>query len=160
MTTRMFGAALGVLLGTGTAMAAAPASRGDEAAKHVALVNAELESAEINAKMLREISASDGLYDAAHGKQFVTNMRDSLGIAKAHIAHIAPLATGEREKAHVAALQQHTAAAEAKVLALEAKTADRKAIHSGAGEIGRDVDRSLDPLEDLAKELRVPVDVD
>lgn len=172
-TTRLFGMALalsafGVTAATAQPpppindlQAAAPeGNQADQASKHVAMVNADLESAEIQAKMLRELSQNDAIWDEAHGKEFVQNINRSIAGATTHIGHLEPLATSEDEKKDFRKLQDRTSDAKMQADKLESMLGQRAELHTAAKRLKEQLDDSQDPLESLSKKMKLSIDVD
>lgn len=167
----MLGMAIAVsALGVTPAMAQSPrpepqkttpaASPADQASKHIAMVNADLESAEIQAKMLRELSKNDAIWDAGHGKEFIKNINRSIAGATTHIGHLGPLATTDNEKKDLKLLQDRTSDAKMQADRLESMIGQRDQLHTAAKSLKTQLDDSLDPLESLAKQMKVSIDVD
>lgn len=132
----------------------------DQASKHVAMVNADLESAEIQAKMLREISQSDAIWDVAHGKEFIQNINRSIAGATVHIGHLEPLAKTPEEKKDLKLLQDRTSDAKMQADRLESMIGRRDELHTAATTLKKQLDDSLDPLESLSKKMKLSIDVD
>lgn len=132
----------------------------DEATKHVAMVNADLESAEIQAKMLREISANDAIWDVEHGKEFIENINRSIAGATVHIGHLEPLARSKDEKKEFKKLQDRTTEARTQASKLEGMIGQRGELHSAAKTLKKQLDDSRDPLESLSKKMKLSIDVD
>lgn len=153
---------LAVLLAAGAASAQQDETLNPStsAAKHVAMINADLESAKAQADMLSELSKSDTIWDEAHGREFVKNLQESIGGAEAHIQHLQPLARSSEERRHFEQLQLRTSEAKSQSQAIMGQIGQRQALHDSARRLEHELDRSLDPLEKLADEMRVPIDVD
>lgn len=130
------------------------------AAKHVAMINANLESAKIQTEMLSELSKKDEIWDEAHGREFVKNLQTNISGAEAHVQHLQPLAQSGEEKRHFEQLQQRTSEAKTQSQAIMGQIGQRQQLHESADRLERELDRSLDPLEKLAEEMNVPIDVD
>ena len=130
-----------------------------EATKHVAVVNAGLDTAETNAKMLQEITKDPQAYDRAHGQLFVKNIREALGQAQAHAAHLAPLATTDAQKQQYQQLQQSTARANQMAQSLQAKLGNPQQLNAAAGQLTQELDGTEKPLQQLAKDMNVQIDV-
>lgn len=153
---------LAVLLAAGTASA----QQGEElnpstsAAKHVAMINANLESAKDQTEMLSELSKDDAIWDEAHGREFVKNLQTNISGAEAHIQHLQPLARTDMERQQFEQLRTRTSEAKSQSQAIMGQIGQRKALHESANKLENQLDRSLDPLEKLSEEMNVPIDVD
>ncbi len=123
-----------------------------QATKHVAYVNAELDGAATNALMLFEITKSDETYDRAHGEAFTKNIRDSIAGAQEHIRHLEPLAKSDTEKEQLRLLKERVTKAQAMVTTLQSKLDQRSELHFTAGAMHKQLEGSLDPLMQLAKD--------
>ena len=165
-TTLAIGLAAGLVIAAATAgeahaqaQAQAKPDRATEAAKHFAVANAGLESAEANAEMLYEITAKPALYDQAHGQLFVKNIKEAITYAQGHIAHIEPLVQSEQEKKQLQMLNERVSKASSMVSQMESNVANVEQLHKDAGAMDKQLDGSMEPLEKLAKDMKVPVDV-
>ncbi len=130
-----------------------------EATKHVAVIDVGLETAEKNADALGEIAKSADTYDRAHGGVFAKNIDDALAQAKAHLAHLEPLATSEEQKKQFQDLSQRLGKAETMAKDLGTKLGDPAQVREAARALEKELDGSDGPLERLARGMNVKADV-
>jgi hypothetical protein len=148
----------GAAEGKGSQQAAA-ANPSAEATKHLAVIHAALETAEINADMLGEITKSQDTYDRAHGGVFAKNIRDALTQAQAHLAHLEPLATSDAQKKQFGDLRDRAAKAETMAKGLDASLGNPTELNKAAAELEKELDGSERPMEQLARDMNVKADV-
>lgn len=155
--------ALGMWLIAGHAVAqdggAAQGDRGVQAARHFAVVEAGLESGEIHADMLEEITRRPELYDEAHGRLFAQNIQKAITDAMGHLQHIEPLVQGDAERRDFDRVRQNLQDAQKRAGGLESSLADVKKVNGEAKAIERALEQAQDPLEDLAEKMKVPIDI-
>jgi len=157
---RMTGWAIGaLLLAAVPAGAQAPAARPDQAARHFAVAHAGLESAEIHAEMLEAITKRPELYDEAHGRHFVDRIDQALGHVRTHVGHLEPLVESEEERRQLKALTDRLDEAERAANGLAAGVSDPGRLHRTADDVERRIERAEEPLERLAEQMKVPIDL-
>lgn len=158
--TLVFGATASAARNQGSASKDQKEQVGDEASKHIAMVNANLESARAQADMLEEISKSDAVWDKSHGEEFVGNISRALAGATKHVEHLTPLATTSDEKEQLRLLRDRTSDAASQTKRLGSMINNREQLHTATKKLDDQLDNARDPLESLASKFNVPIDVD
>ena len=152
-----------MLLVLGAALLAGPAAadrgqagdsanqdRGVQAARHFAVVEAALQTCEVHADMLGEITKRQELYDEPHGTLFVQNQKKALADGTGHLQHLEPLLQGDEERRLYDRVRQHMQGAQGRIGTLESSLGDVGKLRSEAQSIERACDDGQDPLDDLA----------
>jgi hypothetical protein len=131
------------------------AMKADEATKHVALIEVGLDTAELNADMLGELSKKESTFDEAHRKALVDNIEAGLADANEHLKHLEPLAGNSQ---HFLTLKQRVESANRMLPELQ-KATDVKQATQQAQRMEDALDQADKPLEQVARDLRVTLDV-
>lgn len=135
------------------------AQRSYEATKHFAVINAGLQDAKLNAKMLDEISSDPRTYDRDHGELFMKNIRQSLQDAETHLAHLQPLATTKDEKDQYTQISNHIRSATQMLQPMEGFANDPKKINQSAKKLEGELDKGMDPLKKMASSMDAKVKI-
>lgn len=130
-----------------------------QATKHLAVIDVALNSAEENADMMQKLAQEPQAYDQDHGQVFLTNIQTSLAQAKTHFGHLQPLARTDAEKQNVNRLGERISAAEKAVGPLAQNLSDAKQVQQNATKLQAALDNSQEPIEKIAKQMKVDIDV-
>lgn len=135
------------------------AQRAYEATKHFAVVNAGIQDAKLNAKMLSEISKDSRSYDQQHGDLFVKNIRESLQEAQTHLQHLQPLATSDQERKQFTEISKDLQSATQMVQPMAGWTNDPKRISDAAGKLEKELDKTMNPLKQMASSMNAKIEI-
>lgn len=135
------------------------AQRSYEATKSFAVVNAEMQNAKVNAKMLGELSSQQQAYDRQHGEFFVNNIRESLNEAQSYLNRLRPLATSDDEK------QQFTEASTAirnamqSLQPMQQSLNDPKQVNQAASRLEDQIEEGMEPLRQMASSMESQIEI-
>lgn len=135
------------------------AQRSYEATKSFAVVNAEMQNAKVNAKMLEQISSDQRSYDRQHGEFFVQNIRESLNQAQSYLNRLRPMATSEEER------QQFTEASTSIRNALQSMQPMQQALNNpqqvnqAASKLSEQIDQGMEPIRQMASSMDSQIEI-
>lgn len=130
-----------------------------QATKHLAVIHVALDSAEQNAEMLEKLAREPQAYDRDHGQVFLTNIDTSLAQAETHFGHLQPLAKTDAEKQQVNMLGDRIKSARQAAMPLKQDLASAQKVQQDAGRLKQALDRSQEPIDKIAKQMNVDIDV-
>lgn len=135
------------------------AQRAYQVTKHFAVINAGIQDAKLNAKMLSQLSEDPQSYDKQHGDLFVKNIRQSLQEAQTHLQHLQPMAQSEEERQQFTEASQNLQNATQMVQPMAGWTNDPKRINDAANKLEEQLDKSTEPLQQMATSMDSKIEV-
>lgn len=130
-----------------------------EATKHLAVIDVALNSAEDNADMLQKLASEPQAYDKDHGQVFLTNIETALSQAETHYGHLQPLAKTDQQKQMVQKLGTQIQQAKQMVNPIKQDLANATQVQQNARKLEQALDTSQEPIEKIAKQMNVDIDV-
>lgn len=143
----------------GQQQGAQSANKSYEATKHIAVINAGLRDAEMNSRMLADISADSRSYDQTHGQLFYKNIQESVSEAEEHLTHLQPLATTQKEKTQLQQLTKNLNDAKSTMQPMANQLNDPKTVHSTATKLEKQFSSSMQPLKQVAQEFNSKIKI-
>lgn len=138
---------------------ASSANKSYEATKHIAVINAGLRDAELNSKMLADISSDSRSYDQTHGQLFYKNIQESVSEAEEHLTHLQPLATTQKEKTQLQQLSKSLSDAKSTMQPMANQLNDPKTVHTTATKLEKQFSSSMTPLKQVAQEMNSKIKI-
>ncbi|HWV39618.1 MAG TPA: hypothetical protein VN033_14210 [Vulgatibacter sp.] len=135
------------------------ANRSYEATKHIAVINAGLRDAEMNARMLADISSDSRSYDQMHGQIFYRNIQQSISEAEEHLSHLQPLASTQNEKNQLQQLSKNLSDAKSMLQPMQSQLSDPQKVNSAATKLEKQFSNSMRPLRQVAQEMNSKVKI-
>ncbi|HLV61129.1 MAG TPA: hypothetical protein VKY51_06985 [Fredinandcohnia sp.] len=135
------------------------AQRSYEATKAFAVVNAEMQNAKVNAKMLEQISADPRSYDRQHGEFFVKNIRESLNQAQTHLNRLRPMATSEEERQQFTEASTSIRNALQSVQPMQQALNDPKQVNQAASKLWEQIDQGMEPIRQMASSMDSRIEI-
>lgn len=135
------------------------AQRSYEATKSFAVVNAEMQNAKVNARMLEQLSSDQRSYDRQHGEFFVKNIRESLNEAQSYLNRLRPMATSDEER------QQFTEASTSIRNALQSLQPMQQALNNpqqvnqAASRLSEQIDQGMEPIRQMASSMDSQIEI-
>jgi len=135
----------------------ASANKSYEATKHIAVINAGLQDAAVNADMLANISSDKRSYDRSHAEIFLGNIRDAVNQSETHLAHLQPMASSTNEKNQFQELSKALKSAKAMMQPISNQLDKPEAVHDAATKLNKQFKDGMSPLKQLAQSLDAKV---
>lgn len=135
------------------------ANKSYEATKHIAVINAGLRDAEMNSRMLADISSDSRSYDQTHGQLFYKNIQESVSEAEEHLSHLQPLATTQQEKNQLQQLSKNISDAKNTMQPMQNQLNDPKMVHDSATKLEKQFSSSMQPLRQVAQAMNSKVKI-
>lgn len=135
------------------------AQRSYEATKSFAVLNAEMQNAKVNAKMLSQLSSEERAYDRQHGEFFVNNIRESLNQAQSYLNRLRPLATSEEEKQQFTEASTSIRNAMQSLQPMQQALNDPKQVNQAASKLEEQIDQGMEPLRQMASSMDSQIEI-
>lgn len=135
------------------------AQRSYEATKAFAVVNAEMQNARVNAKMLNQLSSDQRSYDRQHGEFFVQNIRESLNQAQSYLNKIRPLATSEEERRQFTEASTSIRNALQMLQPMQQQLNDPQQVNQGVTRLEQQIEQGMEPLRQMASSMDSQIEI-
>ncbi len=135
------------------------AQRSYEATKSFAVVNAEMQNARVNAKMLSELSSNQQAYDRQHGEFFVNNIRESLNQAQTYLNRLRPMATSEEEKQQFTEASTSIRNAIQSLQPMQQALNDPQQMNQAASRLQEQIEQGMEPLRQMASSMDSQIEI-